>query len=288
VAVALVSLALVGIAAAFVVGGGDDQSPTSVVVPDTEPAETPTTVLSGRTTTSILLRPGASTVLPGTRPPVTLPHITIAPIVTSPPVRPSTPTTAAPGARGASRTAAFVWVAVGVIALAIGILIGVRLGRGRRHGGAPEPPERTLRVKGIATPPAPGASQVFISHDTDADGHVARTLAAQLAEHRLLPWLAPDSIPPGEEWVFAIERGLTTSKAALILLSPAALASGWVRKEIQIIVDLEIAGRLYVVPVRVAPCDVPLLLNAYQWVDVGNFERAAAELSRRFAVATDG
>jgi hypothetical protein len=289
VAVILLFVALVVIPAALVVrSGGRETSVEVTLPPDTGADETSVTGPRPSTPTTRVPLPGGPTVVPTSRPLLTLPHTTTAPTITSP--APAPPTTAAPETPAASHRAALVWVTVGVIALAIGIVIGVRLGRTRSRGNAaprpePPPPDDTAAVS--PPPAAPAATQVFISHDTDADGHVARTLAAQLTAHRLRPWLAPDSIPPGEEWVFAIERGLTTSKAAVILLSPAALASGWVRKEIQIIVDLEIAGRLYVVPVRVAPCDVPLVLNAYQWVDVGNFGRAAEELSRRFPLATE-
>jgi hypothetical protein len=279
VLVAVACLALVAFAAALVSSGGDNR-PAEGPSPSPAPS-TPSSARGGPL-------PTLSPTIAGSRPPQSSPRSTTAPTVTSPPA-PST--TSAPDARAQSHEAVFVWVAVGVVALAAGVLIGVQLGRRRGRRARPEgrsPQPDPPPGPAIDPPPAPVGTQVFISHDTDSDADVARALAAQLATHRLRPWLAPDSIPPGAEWVFAIEQGLTTSKAALILLSPAALASGWVRKEIQIIVDLEIAGRLYVVPVRVAPCDVPLLLTAYQWVDVGHFERAAEELGRRFPVATEG
>ncbi|MGH9226857.1 MAG: toll/interleukin-1 receptor domain-containing protein [Acidimicrobiales bacterium] len=176
------------------------------------------------------------------------------------------------------------WIIIVVLAGALAVTLVMLK---RRPKVAPAP-ARSIAPSPSSTPPpvASGAPLVFISHDTEADGPVARELGDQLRRRQLEAWIAPDSIPPGEPWVFAIEQGLVTSRAALVLVSPAALASGWVRREIQMIVDLEIDGRLTVVPVRVAPCEVPLLLTAYQWVDVGDFDRAADSLARRFAAAT--
>ena len=197
------------------------------------------------------------------------------------PAAPPAPTPQAqPQAPSETPTPWVAWALVVLLGLALAVSVGLHLyGRRRRTQ------RHVVNIDVAGGAPAAGESQVFISHDTEADGKAARTLAEKLAAQRLRPWLAPDSIPPGEAWVFAIERGLTTSKAAIVLLSPAALASGWVRREIQMIVDLEIEGRLYVVPVRVAPCQVPLVLGAYQWVDIGQAEHAVQELNRRFVLA---
>lgn len=122
--------------------------------------------------------------------------------------------------------------------------------------------------------------QVFISHDVGADSAVARRLADRLVQTRLRVWFAPVSLRPGEDFVTAIADAISSSRAALILLSPSALRSNWVRREMAWIVNREIEGHLHVVPVRVAECDVPLLLSTYQWVDLADFDRAVGELVR--------
>lgn len=193
---------------------------------------------------------------------------------------PTTVTTGpAPAPEGGGGVPWLPWLLVAVLAVALAVALG-RLARRTSAGSSgPAGPQPAA----VAAGPLPGTEvQVFISHDADADGAVARTLADHLRRRRLLPWLAPDSIPPGEPWVFAIEAGLLASRAALVLVSSAALRSGWVRKEIQMIVDLEVGGRLHVVPVRVEACDMPLILGGYQWVDVAGFDRAADDLARRF------
>lgn len=158
-------------------------------------------------------------------------------------------------------------IALLVVIIVLSVALGAALTALVKRSKAGATPWISDRYEPAATPDI--GAQVFISHDTEADGDVAHRLARQICNRQLRSWIAPDSIPPGEPWVFAIEQGLIGSRAALVLVSPAALASGWVRREIQMIVDLEINGEIHVVPVRVVPCELPLLLGAYQWVDRG-------------------
>jgi acyl carrier protein len=107
--------------------------------------------------------------------------------------------------------------------------------------------------------------QVFISHDTE-DASFAHRLARDLQGAGAQVWIAPDSILPGESWVDAIERGLSHSSDMLIVLTPAAIDSQWVKKETEIGIMRERRGQMQIVPLAVEPCDVPLLLSSYQMV----------------------
>jgi hypothetical protein len=104
---------------------------------------------------------------------------------------------------------------------------------------------------------------VFISHSVEGEHPLALRLANDLSD-RVDVWLAPESIRPGESWLMSVERGLTTSAVFLALLSKASLASPWVLKEIQAAMQLEVEGRLTLVPVEVGECEVPILLRGYQ------------------------
>jgi sulfatase modifying factor 1 len=107
--------------------------------------------------------------------------------------------------------------------------------------------------------------QVFISHAvTDAD--FAHRLADDLNRLGVHVWIAPESIRPGEEWVDAIERGLGESSHIVIVLTPAALESRWVRKETNVAIALERQGDIHVIPLDVEACKVPLLLSSYQMI----------------------
>lgn len=107
--------------------------------------------------------------------------------------------------------------------------------------------------------------QVFISHATE-DAQFAHRLADDLQQLGVQVWIGPDSIRPGESWVSAIERGLKESSHAVVVLTPAALESKWVKKETDVSIAQERKGRIQVIPLDVEPCEVPLLLSSYQMV----------------------
>jgi formylglycine-generating enzyme required for sulfatase activity len=107
--------------------------------------------------------------------------------------------------------------------------------------------------------------QVFISHATE-DAELAHRLAGDLQQLGVTIWIAPECIRPGESWVDAIERGLGGSSHMLVLLTPAALESSWVKKEINVAMALERAGCMELIPLSVQRCDVPLLLKSYQMI----------------------
>lgn len=120
--------------------------------------------------------------------------------------------------------------------------------------------------------------QVFVSHDTE-DAAFAHRLAADLERRGLRVWIAPESIRPGESWVSAIERGLAESSHMLIVLTPAALDSQWVKKETEVAIALERKGRMCVIPLHVKSCQVPLLWGSYQMVSFrGEYGAALSRL----------
>jgi hypothetical protein len=125
--------------------------------------------------------------------------------------------------------------------------------------------------------------QVFVSH-TQADATLAHRLAADLAAAGLASWIAPDSIRPGEGWVDAINRGLAESTDVVVLLTPGAVDSMWVRQEVSAAIALERKGRLRLIPLEVEPCDVPPLWEAYQKISfVSGYESGARQLRAALA-----
>jgi len=109
------------------------------------------------------------------------------------------------------------------------------------------------------------AKQVFISHAKE-DAQFAHRLADDLRRMGVQVWIAPESIRPGESWVDAIERGLGESSHTVVVLTPKALKSRWVKKETGVAIAQERKGRIQVIPLDVEPCAVPLLLSSYQMV----------------------
>jgi hypothetical protein len=91
--------------------------------------------------------------------------------------------------------------------------------------------------------------QVFISYATK-DAEFAHRLADDLKRLGVPVWIAPESIRPGESWVSAIERGLEESSHVVVVLTPAALESRWVKKETDIAIARERKGRIQVIPLN--------------------------------------
>ncbi|MGH9941007.1 MAG: toll/interleukin-1 receptor domain-containing protein [Pyrinomonadaceae bacterium] len=74
--------------------------------------------------------------------------------------------------------------------------------------------------------------QVFISH-AETDGSLAGKLAAGLEEAGLKVWYDRREILPGANWAEETAQALKESEAMVVLLTPAALRSTQVRREIQ-------------------------------------------------------
>jgi hypothetical protein len=107
--------------------------------------------------------------------------------------------------------------------------------------------------------------QVFISY-AKQDAQFAHRLSGDLRRLGVQVWIAPESILGGEGWVSAIERGLEESSHMVVVLTPAALTSKWVKKETDVAIAQERKGRIQIIPLDVEPCKVPLLLSSYQMV----------------------
>lgn len=108
-------------------------------------------------------------------------------------------------------------------------------------------------------------TQVFLSHSS-ADAKFATHLAADLRSAGIPVWKAPESILDGEEWVSAIERGLTTSTHFLLLQSPAAVDSKWVKFEFNCALALVHQDKMRIIPIDYQPCAAPLFWTQFQQV----------------------
>jgi hypothetical protein len=107
--------------------------------------------------------------------------------------------------------------------------------------------------------------QVFISHAT-ADAAFAHRLADDLRAEGWRVWIAPESIRPGEKWVEAIERGLETSGVFVVALTPAAVASKWVRTETNAAIDLHQRDEIRFLSLDVAECRLSALWRQFQYI----------------------
>src|SRR3990172_9371462 len=73
--------------------------------------------------------------------------------------------------------------------------------------------------------------EVFLSH-SHVDRAFARRFCAALATHGVRCWYAPYRIVGSQRWHDEIGRALTRCDWFVLLLSPAAVASRWVKREL--------------------------------------------------------
>ena len=112
--------------------------------------------------------------------------------------------------------------------------------------------------------------KVFISH-ADADHAFVKKIAAGLEEAGFEAWDASREILPGDNWADKTARALQESEAMVVLLSPDALRSSWVRREIDYALsEQRYSNRLIpVLPKELNEEEVPWILRRLRMVQLG-------------------
>jgi hypothetical protein len=114
--------------------------------------------------------------------------------------------------------------------------------------------------------------RVFISHSSK-DTPIARQLARRLSEAGLRVWIPEDEILPGDNWAKKVGQALEESDLMVVLVTPHAFESEWLKEEIQYALTAEqYQGRL--IPVFLGPqsetsADVPWILRKLNPVQLG-------------------
>jgi len=112
--------------------------------------------------------------------------------------------------------------------------------------------------------------RVFVSYARE-DEAAARKLYRRLEKRNLEPWLDVIQLLPGQKWRLEIGKAIRGSDAFLACLSPVAVAKvGFLNNEFE--QALEIAGRqpegkIFTIPVKLEPCEVPQRFGEFHWVD---------------------
>ena len=119
--------------------------------------------------------------------------------------------------------------------------------------------------------------KVFLSHAQE-DAKVASVLRAGLAKAGFEVWDPAEQVKAGDNWALELGKALQKAEAMVVLLSPAALTSAFVQREIEYALgDERFKGRLVPVVVRSVK-EIPWILEK---LDVLRIESNPERESRR-------
>jgi formylglycine-generating enzyme required for sulfatase activity len=129
--------------------------------------------------------------------------------------------------------------------------------------------------------------RVFLCH-ASSDKPVVRELYKKLSESGYQPWLDEEDLLPGQEWEREIRVAVRASDVVIVCLSPASTSKqGFVQKEIKLVLDVadeQPEGTIFVIPARLAACDVPERLRRWHWVNLyedGGYVKLVKALEHR-------
>jgi hypothetical protein len=93
-----------------------------------------------------------------------------------------------------------------------------------------------------------------------------------LKQNGLSAWMDCFDILPGQNWDLEITKALSASDIIILFLSCRSLNKrGYLRKEISVALEnlrLRMQDDIYLIVVKLEPCDVPAELQARQWADL--------------------
>lgn len=115
-------------------------------------------------------------------------------------------------------------------------------------------------------------AKVFICY-AEEDFEAAERMYNELLQIRQDPWMDKKSIVPGQKWEPTIREAIRTSDYFLAILSPHSVGKrGYVQKELRLgleALDQFPDTEIFLIPVRIAPCDPShLRLKEIQYVDM--------------------
>jgi hypothetical protein len=124
-------------------------------------------------------------------------------------------------------------------------------------------------------------ARVFISHSSK-DKEFARRLAGDIQSVGHDAWLDEWEIKVGDCIVSGVQKGLEDSTHVALVLSPDAVKSGWVEREWKDAYWQEVtSNRVILLPVLIAPCDIPRLLGSRKYADfTSSYEKGLMQLAQ--------
>ena len=128
---------------------------------------------------------------------------------------------------------------------------------------------------------------IFLCHASE-DKPVVRNLYKQLKGEGLNPWLDEEDLEGGEDWELEIPKAVRATDVVIVCLSQGSITkTGYVQKEIKEVLDvadLQPEGAIFVIPLKLEPCEVPTRLRKWQYIDLFDergYERLLRALRKR-------
>ncbi|KKW10578.1 MAG: TIR domain-containing protein [Candidatus Gottesmanbacteria bacterium GW2011_GWB1_49_7] len=124
-------------------------------------------------------------------------------------------------------------------------------------------------------------SGIFLSHNT-GDKDFVRKLNLDLEAHGIRTWIDEAEIKVGESLIEKIRSGIDEMEYLAVILSPASVASEWVRREVDVAMNQEIYNRrVKVLPLLFKRCELPGFLLGKKYADFSegtNYQNAFRDL----------
>ena len=122
--------------------------------------------------------------------------------------------------------------------------------------------------------------EVFLSHSAK-DKRFLKRLATVLRQHGVSVWFSEHGIRGAAQWHDEIGAALARCDWMIVVLSPAAIASRWVKREVTYAIEEpRFDGRI--IPLRISVCqakDLSWVLPQIQTIDfISRFDDACREL----------
>ncbi len=111
---------------------------------------------------------------------------------------------------------------------------------------------------------------VFLSH-TSVDKPFVEKLANDLRRVGINVWFDKWEIKVGKSLTWKIEQGIRGNEHLIIVLSPEAISSAWVRSELGAAWARQMQQqKVFVLPILYRDCDIPLFLLDRKYADFRN------------------
>ena len=178
-----------------------------------------------------------------------------------------------------------------------GYSLGGRVGLGSTVGWLLTPPtspeaENQLIRDSLALEKADAASEkyhtLFMSH-TGVDKPFVRRLKKDLLSHGVpRVWVDEAEIEIGDSLTAKIEEGMKLSRYIAVVLSEKSINAPWVKKELEMAINREIArGEVVVLPLLYEACELPEFLKGKLYADftkIEDYEQVLGKLLRRLRI----